>query len=660
MKIRMYTQSNAYLNKTSSSLLLALLLLSALLAFLPISVVHGSTGTVDLGTVNNLTSSATYTAATSFVSVTAGSAMAQNDCNVRPCNAGYLAINFNTVDFSGSQFKLYLSTNGFSQINTTTGETSDVPLTTNVFNVGALSGTFGEIGTTGYYIGTVGGDMIVAGPIPVDISNAYRFIKVYDGSSSSVAASIKEINILPGLSLTPNVGPAGTTVTIMGGGFPAHTVINLNYSFPFYSYANPSVLTKMKGNWTTGINTGLGYFTTSAAIVDVKQVINPPPLEPIPTVVISITATHYAGLSTVTYANTTFTENIRFVSQVLSLDSSGSKLYTENPFVSGRAYGSYNGSETLSCEDDLVVCVLYTQDAVSIGSLIIAGNNSQVNSLVTFLVGSTATGGTLTPMGSTSSNGIGDFNGTASIPALSIGLHLVIVQNNGVQYWFQIYILPSLVLTPTSGPVHTLITAKGYGFPAGANIYLYWYEIYTYDYTYFNLNTTEGALINITVPSDGFFSGIQFYAPHSFGGYHDVSAATLYVNNPDYVPGSDVADSSFLITPHITISPSTVNANQKGFLNVTGTGFNPYAAYYMSIDNAVFGAAYPGFVAAYNGDLLINFTSTGYQPGWHQVEMFPSCDWAGYYSCYSYYGSFAPVAFTYFNVTTIGAYVSNR
>ncbi len=225
-------------------------MLSVILTLLPTAPVFSSTGTVDLGTVNNLTTSATYTSATSFVNVTAGSAAAKNDCTSLPCNTGYFAINFNGVDFSGSQFKFYLSTNGFSQINTTTGETSDVSITTNVFSVATLGGAFGEIDSTGYYIGTLGANKIVAGPLPIEISNKYHFIKVYDGSSSSVATSIKMIDILPGLTLTPTSGPAGTTVTVIGGGFPSSTLIELAYSYAFYPWSESS--TVHTGNWTTG------------------------------------------------------------------------------------------------------------------------------------------------------------------------------------------------------------------------------------------------------------------------------------------------------------------------------------------------------------------------------------------------------------------------
>ncbi|MGD0395901.1 MAG: hypothetical protein ABSB26_03210 [Nitrososphaerales archaeon] len=633
---------------------------------IPVANVHAAiSGTPTLGAVDAVPTPTTYTQSSASINITAGGNAVSAINGV--AHTGLFAINFTGVTFSGAQFYLTMSPDGLNNINTSAGDVRYAgPFTKSNFASASCAGTLCRevFGGNDYYIGTTsGGVPVIEGPIPVNISSLFNYIKVYDGScgtnpafcGAGVAVAAGFVQVQPGLTLKYYSGYAGMLETVYGGGFPLNTLINMNYSFTYTSFANPVVYTPMVGNWTgmIGINTGRGYFSQSASMIDTKQVINPPTLVPILSVNILFTATHYNGASTVVYANTTFAEDSRFISEVLALDSSGHPLSTSNPLESGVAWANFNGSATGTC-DGVTVCPLNTQDAVSNGTLIIAGNESLVNSAVTFFVGSTQYGGAFTSIGSVTSNAAGNFNGTATLPALSIGLHLVEVRNNGVIYWFQIFIEPSLVLTPSSGPVHTVVKVTGYGFPAGANIYLYWYEI-SYDGIYYNLNTTSGALINITVPSDGHFSGIQFYALHSWGGYHEVVASTGFVRDPDYIPVVEVASTSFDVTPQIAISPTSINSNVKGWLNVTGTGFNPEEAYYVSIDNALFGAGYPGFVSAENGDFYVNFTSTGYQPGWHQVEVFPNCDWYSY-SCSSFYGHFAPVAYTFFNVTTIGAY----
>ncbi len=670
MKITMYTQSNAYVRKLSSGITLALLLLSAIVLLIPVANVHAAiSGTPTLGAVDTVPTPTTYTQASTNINITAGGKTVSAINGV--AHTGLFAINFTGVTFSGAQFYLTISPDGLNNINTSAGDVRYAgPFTKSNFASASCAGTLCKetFGGNDYYIGTTsGGVPVIEGPIPVNISSAFNYIKVYDGScgtnpafcGAGVAVAAGFVQVQPGLTLKYYSGYAGILETVYGGGFPVSTLINLNYSFTYTSFANPVVYTTMVGNWTgmIGVNTGRGYFSQSASMIDTKQVINPPPIPPIASVNISITATRYNGASTVVYAHTTFAEDSRFISEVLAFDSGGHRLSTSNPFTLGMAYGNFNGSATMTCTDDFEVCPLFTQDAVSNGTLIIAGNESLVNSAVTFFVGSNQYGGAFTSIGSTTSNGNGNFNGTATLPALAIGLHLVEVRNNGVIYWFQIFIQPSLVLTPSGGPVHQLVKVTGYGFPAGANIYLYWYEI-SYDGIYYNLNTTSGVLINITVPADGHFSGVQFYALHSWGGYHEVVASTGFVRDPDYVPALQIATTSFDLTPQIAVSQISINSNVKGWLNLTGTGFNPEEAYYVSIDNALFGAGYPGFISAENGNLFLNFTSTGYQPGWHQVEIFVNCDWEDDV-CYSSAGSYAPVAYAYFNVTTTGSYIGS-
>ena len=519
------------LSRSAACTFLSLLLLSVVLTLLPTSPVFGSTGTVDLGTVNNLTASATYTSATSFVNVTAGSALAKNDCTSLPCNTGYFAINFNAVDFSGSQFKLYLSTNGFSQINTTAGETSDVAVTTNVFSVGALSGVFGEIGTTGYYTGTLGADKIVAGPLPIQISNAYHFIKVYDGSSSSVATSIKEIAILPRLTLTPTSGPAGTTVTAIGGGFPTSALIELAYSYAFYPWSGSS--TVHTGNWTTGVNTGNGYFSATAPMIDSKQAYNPDSgLQPIS--YISIIAKYQASPHFV-LATATFNELTRVFTGITSYDSGGGELDSVNTPL-----GQY-GNDTSGAGSNLAQPV----SANVLGTMNIAGDHSMVNSAVTFWIGTVL-------VGSSTTNEYGHFNATIAVPILPAGTTVLKVINNGVTYEFNVDILPTLALAPSSGPVGTKVTAQAYGFPANTEWFLYWHEHSLGDATWYQIaHGTTGATgtFNVTV---------AFVVPNSYGGSHLVSASSTDVatSSPNS-PGTAEAYTTSAVTTSTTTTSTT-------------------------------------------------------------------------------------------------------
>ncbi len=210
-KIHLYTQSNVYMKKTSSLLILALLTASALLAFIPVAV-HGSTGNIHLGTLNNKTAAAVYTGATSFVGVRAGSDAATNDANTPLTD--FFAVNFNSVTFSGAQFYLYLSKDGLSSISAGDLKYAGPFLVAN-FSLAfpnkspQANGTFWE-GVT------LLGAKVLEGPLPTKISSDYKYVKVFDGSATAISVSSETISVNPGLTLSPTSGPAGVTVTASG------------------------------------------------------------------------------------------------------------------------------------------------------------------------------------------------------------------------------------------------------------------------------------------------------------------------------------------------------------------------------------------------------------------------------------------------------------
>ncbi len=646
MKISMYTQSNAYLRKTSSSLLLALLLFSALVAILPMAVVHGSTGHPDLGTVSNATTLTGFVPAASYVNITAGSNVAGLDCGAAfpaSCTggvSGFFAINFSSggMLFSGSQYSLYLSKDGFSQISAADihlagGLTDNHQFSVTQTYASAVTSVTEKNGT--FYIGNNG---VLSGPLPIKISNAYKYIKIFDGSATSVAVTKEAISIMPGLKLTPTTGPAGTPVTAIGGGFPLNTVIDLVYSYAFTSWSG--VITYPIGNWTTGVNTAKGFFNSTAPMIDSKQVYNPS-----------------SGLQTLSYVNilakyeakphaliaaATFDEITRLFVGVKSYNSGGGELYfqTNGPY----------GNDTGYCVDDTCPNLAQPIPVNVKGTVNIAGNNSLVNTPVTFWIGTTQ----ILPKTPATTNGRGYYNATITVPILPAGITVLKVINNGVTYEFTIDVLPTLVLTPNNGTVGTHITATAYGFPANTMFYLYWYQYSYYSYDWYQVaHGTTGA--------DGTFNvTVAFNVPHAYGGGHDVAATStnlsISANNP---PGTVTATTTFTVTATLVIcngstckagetnaNTISINSNVRLLLSAVGTGLYPNTEYWVTIDNAFNVYIY----TSYTGDTFMNFTAAGFAPGLHQVEVY------NYYYCDgpNYCGT--PESWAYFNVTTIGAY----
>ncbi|MGD1055178.1 MAG: hypothetical protein ABR867_03745 [Nitrososphaerales archaeon] len=498
----------------------------------------GSTGRPTLGVTNtDTTQPTTYTASAFDVNVTAGSDAARTDGST----TGFFAIDFGTfggpqlVSFSGMQFSLYLSQDGFSQVSS--GDIayagprlfSVSDLTTNAgwHTITESNGTF--------YIGqTTSGQEVITGPLPIRIASAFKYIKVYDGSSTAVAVSVQYIKIQPGLTLTPTSGPAGTTVTAIGGGFPSNTVVDLVYSYVFYPWNG--VATSLTGDWTTGINTGSGFFSSAAPMLDSKQAYNPKVgVQPVSR--INITA-KYQATPLHLLAAATFDENTRVFTCVKSYDSGGHALdFTNAP------PGPY-GNDSSAAGSNLAQPVL----ANVLGKINVAGNNMMANSLLGFWIGATL-------VGSSTTNVEGHFNTTIAVPILPAGTTVMKVINNGVTYEFNIYlppILPTLVLTPSSGPVGTHVTVVAYGFPANTKWFLYWHEYSLGDATWYQI--AHG-----TINASGTFNmTVAFVVPHSYGGSHLISASSANVSTSS--PNSPVTTEAYVTSIVTTSTVTTTTA----------------------------------------------------------------------------------------------------
>jgi hypothetical protein len=503
------------LSRPAAGLLVSLLLLSTLFSVIPIAPVHGSSGVPSIGVLDSRTAPTTFTAASSFVAVVAGTDTASADNTT----AGFFAIQFSGVTFSGSQFYLYLSKDGFSDISAT-----DVKYA-GIFNVANLGGTYGVLpvqanGT--FYAGLVGGVKTLEGPLPTQISSDYKYVKVFDGSTTAVAVTAQHVNVQPGLTLTPTSGPAGTPVTVSAGGFPSDRLIDLTYSYVYYPWSGSS--TTRRGNWTTGVNTGSGSFNSTFPMLDSKQGYNPNSgVQAVSH--IDILAKYQASPHSL-LASAAFDEKTRVLTGVISRNSGGGVIDRNN-----LPPGPY-GNDTSAAGSNLLQPV----DANVLGTLNIAGDDSMVNSTVTFLFGTTLAGSYVT-------DGTGHFNATIIVPMLPAGTSQLSVINDGVTYVFAVFILPTLTLMPSSGTVGTEVTVHAYGFPANTQWFLYWHEHSFGDSTWYQVAHGEtGATGAFNVP-------VSFVVPQSYGGTHAVSASTTNASTSSpNAPGTTEALASFAIS----------------------------------------------------------------------------------------------------------------
>jgi methyl-accepting chemotaxis protein len=584
-----------------SSLALALVLLFILPVFLPminVNPVVASTGQPKLGAVDSDTAPTSLVIAADNVSLRLDGPVEKVD---GVATAGYFTIIFGDnvtgwyVTFSGSQFDLYVSTDGYSSItsgvdvlfagsffvadltNTYKAVTVSTPLGSRTFYIGAVVN-----GSTTYYV--------IVGALTAYVPRNYKYIKIFDGISTAVAVSIQTVDILPTLMITPTEGSAGTSAIISGAGFAANSVVELSYVSPVTgSIAN--VTTDSQGMFTYG----------PFRIVDLKNDYAPPGYDDI---VIDENVTGY---------QVTFREYQR---RLIYLSSSLQTISVDMA----------NGTATL---------YVYIFDTVNV-----TGNFFFADSVVNLYIGTTN-------VGSATTNGTGFFTLTFTVPELPLGYNTVkIIDGNNVLFNFSLYVNPTLVLTPNTGPVGTVVTATAYGFPANSLVYIYWEDIVGHDGYYWMVNATTG-------PDGKFNVTVTFTVPKTWGGpweSHYVYALSYYYGSfTTYISSPDIiAWAAFSVTPTIVIERSVItNDGSEFYIYANGLAHN--YEYIVWLDHDVlFSTDWWSLEANDTGELIIDLVAAGFRPGLHIISL---TEWTGYFENYINESEMLYVLFT---VTTEG------
>jgi prefoldin subunit 5 len=699
-----------YTKKTSSTILLTLLLISSLVALLPLSVAHATiTGFPTLGVADHYATAPTaFTAEATSVDVIAGTpsvAPIATGCSggVCPYSPSYFAISFSSVVFSGATFYLYMSENGLANINTTAGDIRYAgPFTASALSAAETSvvaGLAGGITGASYWIGNVGGGTIV-GPIPVQISTAYQYVKVYDGScganptfcgGTGVAGAKALVNVQPGITIDVVKGPAWTSVHVSGGGFHAHWNVNINYSFTYMAWETGAGSLK-HGAVTTGIATGSGFFgPILMSMVDTGQAQNTPAglLQSTAITLTAVNSTYYhpGGEALLNAAQNTvapviFTEFDRQFNQVSSYFSGTTvsvSHYAANAAADGNATCNTGGAPCAPAPK-------YSSSGAGVGPYVpgqpiqvyvtgtlgIVGSNFTIGGSVAIWLGGVLAG---TVTASTS----GHFVANVTVPKLPVGLNVAKAVANGVDYQFDINVNPTLILTPDSGPIGTTVTVTAYGFPANTHVSLWWsYKVSEDGNDYY--------LLNSTVDSTGSYNHtLTFVVPTAYGGAHEVQATTAKWPSPvaetSVVGAGYVTEATFTITPTLTVSPTSTPDNGT-MIMVSGSGLYPgdnpgglgcptdeSCQYAVNIDHAAYqpnGGApdEPGsfhFAANNNGTFTLWIVAAGFRPGLHEIELmgpFGSC--VSFGECETPYGTYMPTVYAIFNITTAGDPIADQ
>jgi len=510
------------------------------------------------------------------------------------------------VTFSGAQFDLYMSKDGYSSLsagdklyasgfsvsalslpypqatNKTNALLKDDPTT---FNLGTK--TVFDMNSSTYVTAKV-----LTGPVPFDITSDYTYVKVFDGSGTLLAVSRQNINILPSFTLSPTSGPAGTTVTLTGTALAANTYYNITYSND--SLAAAQVLSSEEGK-----------VSFSWPIVDLCNDWNDIESE---TVYIDI------------WNNATAT----FVDEMTFEEMSRMFIAVETVYDTDGPYGNITYGEGTYISVDVDV----------FGDIDIEGNYWNPQSSVVITVDGIT-------LGTETTNATGYFATTVVCPILTLGAHNVTVSNGGCSYLFEIVVQPTLIVTPDNGPIGTVVTFTAYGFPENTEFFLYWFELCFDEGIYYNI-------ANATTGEDGTFNTtVTFTVPAQYGGPHYIFASYSFQNatvEGYYEEGGEIwyglenitAYTTFAVTPTMYITPNSF-ANDDGFfwVNVTGafvfdwrsTTTDHYLPVYdIMVDNQETSIGSPGHVSADAcGNFALKLSTAGFRPGLHVVSMYFYC-----------------------------------
>jgi len=592
------------MRKSLAIFILATLLLPMLTFAAPVSA---STGHPAIGTYNG---SGNFIIATTSVNVTAGDMIVEAIDGAAAPFVGYLTIVFAInstllVDFSGAQFDLYMSKNGYSNL------TADDVLYASGFSVSDLNLAYGlATGISTYrmgsmddfYIGTVTNTTaegttsykVLSGPIPFDITNDYQFIKIFDGSATLIAAA-GVINVQPALDITPDYGPACAEVTISGVALSADTLYNITYQ-------NGSLIGQVYTD-------SQGKFTFTWNMIDLM---NDHCMDGYALVTIDVVVASTGALVGTLH----FGEMSREINYIAT------------------ASGIYSIWELGNCSEGCIQAQIYDW-------LWIEGDHWCPTSDVVIAIDGSV-------IGTFSANGTGYFNGTGmTIPVLTMGTHNLTVSQGDFFYQYCLNVNPTLLVIPASGPCGTLIEFEAYGFPEG-NVYLYWYGI-CYD---------EPVLVwfsNATVGSDGQFNvSVTYEVPATYGGVHTIYAYDSYYGTS---MGSDslepISTANFTVTPSLWVQPDPVDMDGSLF-TVYGCGFDPTMSYYPDTSASEFNP-YTVYCDCC-GQLQVDIVAAGLRPGLHSFALYAwglPCSQGGD-------GVYTPVAYTTFTVSTEGDLIAEQ
>ncbi|MGP8071719.1 MAG: hypothetical protein ACLPZM_01120 [Thermoplasmata archaeon] len=413
-------------------------------------------------------------------------------------------------------------------------------------------------------------------PLPGGREGAH-LISVVEGTNPATASFV----ITPGLVLNPSTGIAGASVQLIGTGLMGNTT----YDYCFLASVTPTThcsaagqhfSSDRHGNVPSGTNLTVPSDAPGTYFVLISSGSSPVVNATFTLTLASVAVTPSSGTvgTTVTLTGSGFGAQVTYAycfEPSSDVVCSGSGLATFESTVGGIVPSGV----TLTIPEDPVAS--YYVD-VSIGSSFVAGAEFNLlpnvvlaleSGMVGSTVGASGTGfdasasytlvwDVTTQLCAGETDLTGDFSCSFDVPFGVSGLHSIVAIEQSNQFDSGFTVLPSAVLTPTSGPVGDMITISGDGFSSSGTVTATW--------------ASSPMLCSSSPNSTGSFS-CSFAVPAGPAGAHNVTATQ----------SSNVATASFHVTPSFSLSPTSGAVGTS--VTVSGYGFDamtPYTVVWQS------------------------------------------------------------------------------
>lgn len=502
---------------------------------------------------------------------------------------GNITLYFGAVTFSGSQFYLLLSQDGLSQVSG--GDMRYTPL----FNVAVVTGTtITQVpGTVDFPGGWTIGDGWVNGSIPVNIAGGTYYIKAFDGATTALAVT-QGFTVIASLRIIPTSGAAGTEIIISANAFPANSLVNFSYVEPDLDIVRPAAWQLLQTN-------ALGQYNITTPAPDEMVAPGPGLADPTPTGTFTFNA-QQNGTGTTVYT-ATYVESQRGIVQIGRPRVSSSIPGTLQNATSTGVFGNMSSWSSTPTEGLTTISMGVGQSLRIAGKwfypgVISAKWDNSGDDLVATSSSSWTAGAT------------GTFNATFTVPETGVGTHNITLTDAGLQKFIVfVNVVPSITISPTSGPIGTTITVEGYGFPASVGS-----TVYNATITFSPSSTVRAH--GLTTAAGRFT--LSFNVPSgSAGGPHDVTATA---NQTGFTP----VTLTFTVSAAFTVSPASFYANSSSSVVASGTGFDPANRYNVAIDNlfSPFSNTTNGIAPSSTGVITLTFIQAGFQPGLHVIALY--------------------------------------